>query len=263
MLHTRHKRLRQVAGILETASLLTLKLLWKRPNRLRLFPGMVFRDYVSLVGHDRWRSADIFDLLPELRRNPGKIVLQPMPGEGVQTPIDELAYLALLTVSLQPKVIFEFGTFRGRTALNFALNSPATCRIFTIDLEPDARKEGLAHVNSADAFLIHASETGADFRESEESRKIEQLHGDSTRFDFQPFFGQVDLVFVDGGHDYEVARSDTRNALEMVRSGGVVVWHDFANYGDYHDVVRAVLDEVGRDQVVQIANTQLAIYRKP
>lgn len=58
-------------------------------------------------------------------------------------------------------------------------------------------------------------------------------------------------------------RSDTRNALAMLRPGGVVIWDEFANYGDYHDVTRAVLDEVPADKIVQIAHTQLAAYRMP
>jgi predicted O-methyltransferase YrrM len=185
-----------------------------------------------------------------------------MPGEGIQTPIAELAYLAMLTIALQPKVIFEFGTFRGRTALNFGLNSPADCRIFTLDLPPEGRAEVVGRVNTADASIIRASETGSDYQGSEVAHKIEQLLGNSTSFDFRPFYGQVDLAFIDGGHDYQVARSDTRSALAMVRPGGLVVWHDFGNYGDYYDVVRAVFDEVPRDEVCQISNTQLAVYRK-
>jgi hypothetical protein len=34
-------------------------------------------------------------------------------------------------------------------------------------------------------------------------------------------------------------------------------------YGDYNDVTRAVRDCVSLDDVIQIENTQLAIYRKP
>jgi predicted O-methyltransferase YrrM len=263
MLHSRSKRLRQIAGVLETASFLSLKLLWKRPDRMRVFPGIVFRNYLGLVGNDGWSSGDIFDRIPELRENPPRIILQPLPGEGIETPVDELAYLALLTAALRPKMVFEFGTFRGRTALHFALNSPPDCRVFTLDLPPDERSEVLARVNPADAAIIRASETGKDCRDSDVSHKIEQLYGDSTRFDFRPFYGQVDLAFVDGGHDYEVARSDSRNAVAMTRPGGLVVWHDFGNYGAYYDVVRAVFDEVPRAEVWQVAGTQLAVYRKP
>jgi len=70
-------------------------------------------------------------------------------------------------------------------------------------------------------------------------------------------------VFVDGAHHYEAVLSDTRQALKMVRPGGAILWHDFANYGDYNDVTRAVLDEIGGERIMQIANTQLAIYLQP
>jgi predicted O-methyltransferase YrrM len=263
MLLTRRKRLRQIAGLLETTSFLSLKLLWKRRDQVRLFPGIVFRDYMSLVGQERWRSQEIFDLFPELRDAPPRLVLEHLPGNGIETRIEELAYLALAAAAIKPKMVFEFGTFRGRTALNFALNTPDECRVFTLDIPQDHRSEVIGRVNGADGAIIQRSETGIDYKGRDVAHKIEQLFGDSTRFDFRPFFGQVDLVFVDGGHDYDVARSDTRNALAMVRAGGVIIWDEFANYGDYHDVMRAVLDEVPADQVVQIANTQLAAYRKP
>ena len=38
------------------------------------------------------------------------------------------------------------------------------------------------------------------------------------------------MVIVDGGHSYEVAKSDTQNALRLVRNGGIIVWDD---YGDF------------------------------
>lgn len=263
MLHTRRKRLRQLAGLIETTSFLSLKLLWRRPDQLRMFPGIVFRDYMFLVGRDRWKCQDIFEIFPELRGDPRRIVLEHLPGEGIETRIEQLAYLALVAAVVQPKTIFEFGTFRGRTALNFALNSPPECRIFTLDLPKDARREVIGRSKGADGAIIHQSETGVDYQNRDVTDKIEQLFGDSTRFDFRPFYGQVDIVFIDGGHDYDVVRSDTRNALAMVRPGGVVLWDEFANYGDYHDVTRALFDELPAHEVVQIANTQLAAYRKP
>ena len=263
MLLTRHKRLRQIAGLLETTSFLTLKLYLKGSPRRRWFPGIVFRDYMYLVQHDRWRSQEIFELFPELEGRRARVVVEHLPGEGVDARVEVLAYLAMAAVAIAPKVIFEFGTFRGRTALNFALNSPPECRVLTLDVPKEKRSEVIERSNYADGHIIRQSETGIDYAGCDVASKIEQLYGDSTRFDFRSLYGQVDLVFVDGGHDYEVVRSDTRNALAMLRPGGVVIWDEFANYGDYHDVTRAVLDEVPAGEVVQIENTQLAAYRKP
>lgn len=47
----------------------------------------------------------------------------------------------------------------------------------------------------------------------------------------------------------------------MVKPNGLIIWHDFAVYGDYNDVTRAVLDTLPGEQVVQIANSLLAVYR--
>ena len=215
---------------------------------------------MSLVKHDRWRSRTIDELLPNMAD--GRIVLEHMQGCGIYNPIDEFAYLALITRSIQPKRVFEIGTFRGRTALNFALNSPAECLVYTLDLPPDNRMAMKAATNAADALIIEQSHTGVDYEGKPGSEKIRQLFGDSTRFDFCPYHDQMDIVFVDGAHHYAAVESDTRNALKMARSGGCIIWHDFANYGDYNDVTRAVLDLLPANEITQIDNTQLAVYRK-
>jgi predicted O-methyltransferase YrrM len=121
----------------------------------------------------------------------------------------------------------------------------------------------MASAEASDAEIIRRSRTGADYAGKDVVHKIHQLVGDSLTFDFSPYFNKVDLVFVDGGHRYEVVSSDTANALRMVRPGGVVVWHDFANYGTYSDITRAILGELPADQVIQIENSQLALYQKP
>ena len=54
----------------------------------------------------RRRSEEIFDLFPELRENPPRIVLEHLPGEGIDSKVDELAYLALISAVIQPKIVF-------------------------------------------------------------------------------------------------------------------------------------------------------------
>jgi predicted O-methyltransferase YrrM len=260
LLLIKNKKLRQLCGVLETANWLFLKLLFRRPSAARLFPGVVYRDYVSLVGRERWPSKSIFELCPELGQ--ARAILEHLPGEGIATSISELAQLALLTRYVQPKAVFEIGTFRGRTALNFALNSPDDCVVYTLDLSPDER--AAAHdLGAADSAISERAVVGCDYQGRDVSPKIRQLYGDSQKFDFGPYADAIDLVFVDGAHHYAAVESDTRNALRMARSGGWIVWHDFANYGDYNDVTRAILDLLSADQIVQLENTQLAVFQKP
>jgi predicted O-methyltransferase YrrM len=248
-----------VFGALETFNVLSLKLWIKNPARARAFSGRVFRNYMSLVGEDRWFSRGINEILPEM--NEWRIVIEHTPGDGIDTPIDELAYLALLTRNLKPRNIFEIGTYHGRTALNFALNSPDDCVVYTLDLPLDDRASALERTFSYDAALIRRSQTGVYYRGKESAEKIRQLYGNSLTFDFSSYAGRMDLVFVDGSHHYEAVRSDTLNALRMATEGGFIIWHDFGNYGDYNDVTRAVLDLLPAKEIIQIGNSQLAIYR--
>jgi len=253
------KLLRQVVALLETSNLLFLKLCLRKPGAARLFPGRVFREYVSLAGRNRWLSRDIFELFPETRA--ARFTVEHIEPCGLSMGLEELAYVAMIARLLAPSRVFEIGTFRGRTTLNLALNSPPTCCVFTLDLPPQGRELVSAKACRADRSGIARSLTGVDYRGKEGSEKIVQLYGDSRTFDFTPYYAQMDLVVVDGSKSYPFAKSDTENALKMVKPGGVIVWHGFANYGDYNDVTRAILDTIPADRVFQIANTELALYK--
>ena len=247
-------------GVLEATNFLFVRALLKKPSAARTLTGRFFRDYMSVVGTDRWQSRSLFEAFPT--QCPIRLTIEHIPGEGIYTAIDELAMLGYITVATDPNKIFEIGTFRGRTALNFALNSALECQVYTLDLPLDKRAVQDAY-NAADVKIIGASLPGIDYAGKSEAAKIVQLYGNSLLFDFSPYFGQMDLVFVDGAHHYEASKSDTANALRMVRPGGVIIWHDFANYGDYNDVTRAVLEAVPPAEVVQLENTQLCFWRAP
>jgi len=261
MLLIRNKPIRLVLGTLETLNFLSLKLWFKNPARARAFAGRIFRNYMSLVGRDKWVCLSIDDIFPHMTDH--RILLEHLPGEGIFNPIDELAYLALIARNLRPRFVFEIGTFRGRTALNFALNSPPDCVVYTLDLAPQDKLKLQNDLYAADAVVAQKSRPGVDYQGKDVATKIQQLYGDSTRFDFSPYYGKIDLVFIDGAHHYQAVYSDTQNALKMLADGGAIVWHDFATYGEYNDVTRAVLDLLAPDEVVQIDNSLLAIYRKP
>ena len=263
MLLTRKKWLRQAAAVAETGNLLFLKLLWRKPAAAASYPSTVYRSYLALAGEDRWRCCSVFEYLADTKSVRAQI--EHIPSDVIATPLEQLSCLALLVASLSPENLFEIGTFRGRTALNFALNAPPEARVHTLDLPPvdTTRGEARGRTNAADSHIISNSETGLDYQGSDVEHKIEQLYGDSQNFDFSPYAGKMDFVYVDGAHDYASARSDSENAIRMLRPGGTVAWDEFCNYGEYNDVTRAVLDTVSAENVVHIANTQLALYRKP
>jgi hypothetical protein len=127
--------------------------------------------------------------------------------------------------------IFEFGTYFGSTTLNLALNSPASAEVFTFDLP---KADALAATKNRPDFRVAGERLDhpqPDFTGFKEAEKIKTLLGNSRNFDFSPFGNSMDMVFIDGGHDYETVKSDTSNALTMLKTDapGCIFWHDYQN----------------------------------
>lgn len=260
MLLSKNKKLRLAWGALETVNPLYLKLLLKNPSALRWFPGRIFRNYMRLAGRDQWTCRGIFEVFPAENV---RFTVDVTPREGVGERLDWVTYLAYITRVVQPSAIFEIGTFRGRTTINFALNSPDHCRVYTLDLPPASRNASAVEGASVeDRRLMEIQEVGVDYLGKTGADKITQLYGDSRTFDYSPYRGKIDLVFVDAAHHYAAVKSDTENALAMLKPGGWLIWDNFSQYGDYHDVTRAVLDMFPRDRVVQLEDTELAVHQK-
>src|SRR5687767_5915835 len=101
MLLIRSRWLRLLAGALETTNFLVLKLWLRDRTRARMLASRIFRDYVFMSGKDKWRACNVEDLLPI--KGDRRITIEHAPGDGIYSPIDELAYMALITRNLAPK----------------------------------------------------------------------------------------------------------------------------------------------------------------
>ena len=166
----------------------------------------------------------------------------------------EQYFLGAVARQRQPKTIFEIGTFNGATTLLLARSAPGA-RIHTLDLPPEDLVAGTANKWAHD----YSVSWGARFHDEPEGHRITQLFGDSRTFDFSPYYRQMDLVVVDGGHETDCVTPDTENALRMVSPGGLVVWDDYVGWPS---VFRAVDDAAQKRglALVQIAQTGLAVY---
>lgn len=154
--------------------------------------------------------------------------------------VQELAVLASLVRLREPQRIFEFGTFDGRSTVNMAVNGTGQTHVFTLDLPREMATATSFKLDPNDVQYIVKEQSGARYRGSDVSGRITQLYGDSATFDFSPYQGTVDVVFVDGSHSYEYVLSDSRNAIQLLRGGrGVIIWHD---YGTWPGVTRALND---------------------
>ena len=170
-------------------------------------------------------------------------------------PPQDLYALMRLVRWIEPKTIFEIGTFTGITTSHLALNSNA--EIYTLDMPRDMAT-GVRDYSPGDLDLLQSREQiGTEYRGLDDSSRIHQLFGDSRSFDYTAYRGLMDLVLVDGCHVYEGVLEDSHNALEMLSPGGVLVWHDFANL---YDVTRAVTSFAGEHAVFHLEGTWLAIH---
>ena len=159
----------------------------------------------------------------------------------------ELLFLALLVRHIRPHRVFEFGTLQGRTTLNLALNLPDTSHIFTLNLRVESY-ERFDGWHKQDELLVKENygQIGHLFRETEVECKIVQLWGDSLTFEFAPYKESMDMIFIDGNRQYEYVISDSENARQMLRPGGLLVWHDY----NYVDTVTAAVDDFCRDNTL-------------
>jgi len=180
--------------------------------------------------------------------------------------ISELGILSAFAADCRDGTnLFEIGTFDGRTTLNFALNSPAQCTIYTLDLPPDL--ETRFSLAEGERHMIDKPKPGSRYERHRKTYpnaigKIHQLLGDSAAFDFSPFIDSSSLVFVDGSHHFDYVMSDSKAAMAMAIMGGVVVWHD---YGVWEDVTRALdtLEQREGYGLRCIKGTSLVYWKKP
>jgi hypothetical protein len=178
--------------------------------------------------------------------------------------ISELGILSALAADCEDGTnLFEIGTFDGRTTLNLALNSPAQCVIYTLDLPPGL--ETRFSLAEGERHMVEKPRPGSRYEKYRETypavAKIHQLLGDSAAFDYSPYKDSCSLVFVDGSHHYEYVMSDTRAAMHMAKRGGVVVWHD---YGIWEDVTKALeeLEEREGYGLRHVRGTSLVYWKK-
>lgn len=175
--------------------------------------------------------------------------------------LTELAVLNALCRTYKPKEIFEIGTFDGRTTLNLALNSEAD--IHTLDLPAEELES--SEVMGADKRYVNKPSSGARFTSPPHNalpcvKRITQLLGDSAKFDFSPWHGKIDLVFVDGAHSYDFVVNDSNVALKLLQSGGgVIVWHDYGVWPDVAQALKELKENKPDLPMVHVKGTSLAV----
>jgi hypothetical protein len=169
----------------------------------------------------------------------------------VDTPSVEIGGLSLLESSilvsllkmLKAKYVFEFGTYFGSTTKLFSQNTEYNSKIYTIDIDISKQepiiskididnKEYLRNGKINDQYLIYLLKKKGPYKINNQRnilKKIKLLKLDSKNLDVRKLklINKFDLIFVDGGHDYETIMSDTKKSLLMRKKDSIIVWHDY------------------------------------
>ena len=165
------------------------------------------------------------------------------------------------------KNIFEFGTCSGKTSYLMALNSDQDSIIYTTTLKPqDTEKYKNKDGDSKVAQKNIINESIYDkflFSDEPEEKKIKVIFTDSLLFDEKKFHNKIDLIFIDGGHTFSVVKNDTEKAFKMIKTKGIILWHDY-NLGkrSSKDVVKYLNFISEQKRIFKVKNTSLCFYQK-
>ena len=229
--------------------------LWRHPETRRFYRA-------ALKKCDLMFSAKIpqGEIEAIVGRAPSCLLENPTRKDG-NLSLDAQYCIASLIRFLNPERIFEIGTFNGNTTLQMAVNSKPDCKICTLDL-PSGKREGSGTKYSlAEDDKKYVGSPEIVFLGTPHEKKITRLFGDSAQFDFRPYYGQMDFIFIDGSHAYDYVKNDTEQAFRMLGPKGMIVWDDYD--ASWPEVIR-YLDELAlKEKIVWIRGTGLCLYERP
>jgi hypothetical protein len=175
------------------------------------------------------RPHKLFNLV-KTKNYTDRVVKLVLPDQYTPMTFDLMIKLALARL-LKPRTFFEIGTFLGVHTFDMAMNIP-DCHFYTLDLD---------HASYRSAQVVEVARHLTEIQLQERHRvaflgtpyedRVTCLHGDSTTFDFSPYHGKMDMIFIDGGKEESTFHSDAETALRMKSTDhpAVVVWDDYGN----------------------------------
>jgi predicted O-methyltransferase YrrM len=173
------------------------------------------------------RAASFFLLAFNLRFQRGAaqivdVVLSNPVIRPSQVP-SELKRFAGIVASIGPKKVLEIGTFRGGTLCILARLSVSSATVISIDLPGGKFGGGQSEIRS---LLYHTF--GKLFQ------RLHLIRGDSHSEEVvaavRDITQSLDVLFIDGDHSYEGVKHDFLSYSPLVRTGGIIAFHDIAEH---------------------------------
>jgi predicted O-methyltransferase YrrM len=192
----------------------------------------------ELAGVSLAASEGLTDASTDVTELPG-VLVEDIAAETAEPPVltlraspvcrsvtlHESVCLAVLMKRVNARRVFEFGTYRGVSTTQLALNLPPGGQVFTLDLPVENLNTKFALDTTGEVDVVQDARKG-DLIPGPLRAQITFLAQDSADFDPAPYEGTMDLVFVDGAHTAEYVKNDSEKGWRMLRPGGILCWHD-------------------------------------
>ena len=121
------------------------------------------------------------------------------------------------------KSVLEIGSFYGGTLWCWLKSFNELKDITCIDMP----------VPSSDSRYEKMMESRNQWKIIFKDINFTNIQGDSTSSDIiNKINGKFDLLFIDGGHDYQTVKNDYENYNKFVNEGGIIAFHDAIGLGD-------------------------------
>lgn len=193
-----------------------------------------------------------------ITRNRESIRLRPREYDTAGLPTryfnsGELERLLHLYESVNPEVVIEFGVNTGRNAVAAIRNIPTIERYVGVDVTPDYRTHLQVQRKEIPARPGELALGLPQFELIVRPRGTFELTAED--------LPQCDAVFIDADHSRVGVLNDRALALQVVRKGGVIIYHD-DNCLPVVEVTQTLNDLCEQGAVIQhVADTWLAFER--
>ena len=187
--------------------------------------------------------------LPKIKMSP-----TPINWEGLEHRYmnpNELETLCELVRSVQPECVVEFGINTGRTAKALLREDAGIQKYVGIDVLPGYVTDKKVQRKEVP---IHAGEC------VKKDKRVELIVTKKGSLGLKTI-PYCDAAFIDGDHGRKGVENDSRLAYDAVRSGGIIIWHDYHDLGTVD--VREVLHDLSNagHKIEHVEGTWLAFER--
>jgi predicted O-methyltransferase YrrM len=132
----------------------------------------------------------------------------------------EFAKLLKIYDERKPKNVLEIGTHEGGTLYYWLNNATPGTTVGSIDIQGIIKTDKMKEWAADRVTGICLQGNSEDLNSINWAKK---------------YIGNLDWLFIDGGHSYKEVRADYENYGEMVKRGGIIAFHDILPQPPYKD----------------------------